>query len=465
MSPAAPVTSAILSCSSVSIDALSGMRDADAIVIGAGAAGMMGALAAAQRGASVLLLEKDLAGPSNLLVSGGLFPGAGTRWQRAAGIDDSGPAFARDIRAKGGATTNETIVEAVAARTADAAHFLADAAGIDVHLAAAISAPGHAVARLHATPAESGRELHALMRAAVARQPRIEVLDRIEIESLDGDFSVKTNVKTFGARCVLLGTGGFAGNAQLLREFIPAVADAIHIGAGPNDGCAIAWGRALGATLAQMDGYQGQGHVNPGRKTRLGMGLPLLGAFIVNRDGERFVREDVGPSELGALVLAQPGGVALEVFDQRIHDTAMRQGPYREAWAAGAIMTAQSAEALAAMAGLPGDLAIEDMRSMARSGSDPLGRTRFGPPLEAPFYAAWVTGALAHTQGGLAVDARARVVRADGSAIDGLFASGGAAAGLAGRGGEGYLPGNGLAQSFALSLIAGEEIALLGRRA
>jgi fumarate reductase flavoprotein subunit len=438
------------------------MLDADAIVVGAGAAGMMGALAAAQRGAQVLLLEKDLAGPSNLLVSGGLFPGAGTRWQRAVGIDDSGPAFARDIRAKGGATTNETIVEAVAARTADAAHFLADFAGIEVHLAAAISAPGHAVARLHATAAESGRELHALMRAAVAREPRIEVVDHVAITgfSFDGSYCLKTKTKAFRAAALLLGTGGFAGNAALLREFIPEVADAIHIGAGPNDGCAIAWGRAVGATVAQMDGYQGQGHVNPGKKTRLGMGLPLLGAFIVNRAGKRFVREDVGPSELGALVLAQPGGVALEVFDRRIHDTAMRQGPYREAWAAGVIMTAESAEALAAMAGLPKDFSIDEMRNMARSGHDPLGRTRFGAPLEAPFYAAWVTGALAHTQGGLAVDARARVLRADGSAIEGLYASGGAAAGLAGRGGEGYLPGNGLAQSFALGLIAGEEMSL-----
>jgi fumarate reductase flavoprotein subunit len=437
------------------------MRDADAIVIGAGAAGMMGALAAANAGAEVLLLEKDLAGPSNLLVSGGLFPGAGTRWQRAAGVEDSGAAFARDIRAKAGGSANEAIVDAVAARCADAAHFLADVAGFDVHLVTGISAPGHAVARLHASPAESGRELHALLRAALARQPRIEALDRIETTSITQQdrFLVSTNRKNFRAPSVFLGTGGFAGNAALLREFIPDVASAIHIGAGPNDGCAIAWGRALGATVAQMDGYQGQGHVNPGKKTRLGMGLPLLGAFIVNREGKRFVREDVGPSELGALVLAQPGGVALEVFDKRIHDMAMRQGPYREAWSAGAIMTAESAQALAAMAGLPRDFSIDDMKSMARSGKDPLGRTRFGPPLEPPLYAAWVTGALAHTQGGLAVDAQARVLRADGSAIDGLFSSGGAAAGLAGRGGEGYLPGNGLAQSFALGLIAGEKMA------
>jgi fumarate reductase flavoprotein subunit len=435
------------------------MLDADAIVIGAGAAGMMGALAAAHRGAQVLLLEKDLAGPSNLLVSGGLFPGAGTRWQRAAGLEDGPAAFARDIRAKGGDSANEAIVEAVATRCGDAVHFLADTAGIPVHLMTGISAPGHAVARLHATPAESGRELHALMRAAVAREKRIEIVDRVEILGLEGAFTVKTRKKSFGAAAVLLGTGGFAANQALLREFIPQVAGAIHIGAGPNDGCAIEWGRALGATVAQMDGYQGQGHVNPGRKTRLGMGLPLLGAFLVNRDGKRFVREDVGPSELGALVLAQPGGVALEIFDQRIHDAAMRQGPYREAWSAGAIMTAASAQALAAMAGLPADFSIDDMKHMARSGKDPLGRTRFGPPLEPPLYAAWVTGALAHTQGGLAVDGNARVLREDGSAVEGLYAAGGAAAGLAGRGGEGYLPGNGLAQSFALGLIAGEEMA------
>jgi fumarate reductase flavoprotein subunit len=182
-----------------------------------------------------------------------------------------------------------------------------------------------------------------------------------------------------------------------------------------------------------MDGYQGQGHVNLGGRTRLGMALPRLGAILLNRKGERFVDEAIGPSELAAVVLAQPGGMALEVFDKRIHDTAMSQGPYREAWEAGEVKV------------------VDDLRE-------------FGlPPVEMkfekPIYAAWVTGALAHTQGGLAVDARARVVRPDGTPIEGLYAAGGAAAGLAGRGGEGYLPGNGLAQSFALGLIAGEEMA------
>lgn len=429
----------------------------DAIVIGAGAAGMMAALSAAHRGARTLVLERNLDGPSNFLVSGGLFPGAGTRWQKEAGVKDDAAAFARDIRDKGGDSVNEAIVEAVARRTADAAHFLADVAGVPVHLVTDIVAPGHRVHRLHASPAKSGRELHALLRAALKRTPGIEVVDKVETLRLQRDdlLMVTTKAGVFRAAAVVLATGGFAANRSLLAEFIPGVADALHIGAGPNDGCAIVWGRALGAAVTQMDGYQGQGHANPGTGTRLGMSLPGLGAFLVNREGRRF-GDGVGPSELAALVLAQPGGVALEVFDVRIHEIAMRQGPYREAWEAGIVMVASDPASLAAMAGLP-----ERFAQTFKEVSPPPG----SPPLRRPLHAAWVTGALAHTQGGLAVDSCARVLRQDGTTIEGLYAAGGAAAGLAGRGGEGYLPGNGLAQSFALGLIAGEEIASLRGRA
>ncbi|MGQ0655163.1 MAG: FAD-binding protein [Betaproteobacteria bacterium] len=398
---------------------------ADAVVVGAGAAGMMGARGAARRGAEVLVYERELEGPSNLRVSGGLFPGAGTRWQREAGIEDDPAAFAHDIRAKGTGTANEAIVDAVARRCGDAVDFLADVCGIPIHLVTQITTAGHGVQRLHATPGESGRELLALLRSAVSKQKRITLVEK-DIRGIEA----------FGTIPVLLATGGFAGNKKLLREFLPEVADALHIGAGPNDGCAIDWGRARGAAVAGRGGYQGQGHVNPGGRTRLGMALPRLGAILVNREGKRFVDESIGPSELAAVVLAQPGGRAVEVFDRRIHEVAMKQGPYREAWEAAEVTMVNDLAEL----GLP---------------STPAEISKF----ERPLYAAWVTGALAHTQGGLAVDAHARVVRADGTPVEGLYAAGGAAAGLAGRGGEGYLPGNGLAQSFALGLIAGEEMA------
>ena len=442
----------------------------DCIIAGAGAAGMLGALVAARDGLRIVLIERDWDGPSNLLVSGGLFPAAGSLYQHAAGIEDSPEIWAADIRAKAAGDANDAIVDAVAETSPLVATFLSESLGIALHLAATVPAPGHRVPRLHATEKESGRELHALLRARIEGEPNIVVIENADVRGLliEADVVRGMVVREQGvahelrAGAVLLATGGFAANRTLLAEFVPTMADAIHIGAGRNDGCAIEWGRALGAGVALMNGYQGQGHVTPGGRTRLGMGLPLLGAFMVNRMGERFVREDFGPSELGQYVLAQPGGVALEVFDQRCHDAAMRQGPYQEAWRAGGVFSAMDLDALAQAAGITADALQASFQQVerARNGelADSLGRTRFGPSLAAPFYAGWVTGALAHTQGGLAVDRHARVCRDDGTPIAGLYAAGGAAASLAGHGGEGYLPGNGLGQSFGLAMLAARSI-------
>lgn len=442
----------------------------DCVIAGAGAAGMFGALVAARGGLRVALIERDWDGPSNLLVSGGLFPAAGTAYQRAVGIEDSPSIWAADIRAKAAGDANDAIVDAVAEISPSVAGFLAESLRIPVHLAATVPAPGHRVPRLHATAKESGRELHALLRAQIEIAPNVTVVRDAEASGLltrEGEVHglvVRENgvARELHANAVLLATGGFAANRALLAEFLPAMTDAMHIGAGRNDGCAIEWGRALGAGVAFMNGYQGQGHVTPGGRTRLGMGLPLLGAFMVNRLGERFVREDFGPSELGQYVLAQPGGVALEVFDQRCHDAAIRQGPYQEAWRAGAVFSAPDLAALAQSAGIPIDALHASFEQLGRALcgelADPLGRTRFGPQHVPPFFAGWVTGALAHTQGGLAVDRQARVCRDDRTPIAGLYAAGGAAASLAGQGGEGYLPGNGLGQSFGLAMLAARSI-------
>lgn len=330
------------------------------------------------------------------------------------------------------------MLAAIAAQTAPAVHFLADVAGIPIKLLHAITAPGHAVPRLHATPGESGRDLHARMRSAMAAQSQIRLLADAELVELlttgDAGPVCGARARIAGEACdihahaVLLATGGFAANRELLTQYIPEMKDALHIGAGANDGCAVSLGRALGAEVAFMQGYQGQGHVNPpSGRTRLGMTLPPQGAFMVNRDGRRFVAEDIGPSELAAFVLSQPGGVALEVFDQRIHEFASSQGPYREAFEAGHIRKADHINELAALFGLPETIFVKTFNRFVeavRTGNDPdQGRQRFGPELKPPFFAAWVTGALAHTQGGLRVDPHARVLRSNGSVISGLYAA------------------------------------------
>ena len=76
-----------------------------------------------------------------------------------------------------------------------------------------------------------------------------------------------------------------------------------------------------------------------------------------------------------------------------------------------------------------------------------------------PFLAVKVTGALFHTQGGLAIDAVGRVRRKDGTGFPNLFAAGGAAAGVSGGSAAGYLSGNGLLTASVLGRLAGRAAA------
>ena len=93
---------------------------------------------------------------------------------------------------------------------------------------------------------------------------------------------------------------------------------------------------------------------------------------------------------------------------------------------------------------------------------DPFGR-QFAPEqrLQSPFCAVKVTGALFHTQGGLAIDATGRVKRKDGTVFPNLFAAGGAAAGISGTSAAGYLSGNGLLTATVLGRSTGQAAAAL----
>jgi fumarate reductase flavoprotein subunit len=111
---------------------------------------------------------------------------------------------------------------------------------------------------------------------------------------------------------------------------------------------------------------------------------------------------------------------------------------------------------------VPPDALGETLRSSAAFAAgtdrDPFGRALWPHTLVPPFAAVKVTGALFHTQGGLRVDGNAAVL-AGGSPIPGLYAAGGAAAGISGHGAEGYMSGNGLLSALGLGYLAGRAIA------
>lgn len=464
----------------------------DVAVLGAGAAGMLVALAAQARGLRVLLVEPRAGTASNFAISGGLFPAAGSRLQAAAGVRDRPEDWLQDLRAFAPpGAVNERIAAAVAEALPRVVDFLLDEAGAPLRFLPDTVAPGHRALRFHSVQPASGAAFAAWFRGAVQARPGLVFAPRRALPQRHGgggfELAWEDDRPPARAGALVLAGGGFGADAAMVARHIPAMAGALHNGSATNDGSTIALGLAWGAALWGMDGYQGQGHANPGGATRLGMSIPPLGGVLVNRGGQRFVREDVGPSALAAHVLAQPDGVALEVFDAAIEAQLGNASAYQAARAAGQVLQADTVEDLAAKAGVPAPAlrgTLADVAAWAAAvvasldagppadakgetdarlpagtkagggrdqpDADPLGRERFARALQPPYRASWVTGALSHTQGGLLTDADGRVLGPDERPLPGLLATGGCAAGLVAQGGEGYLPGNGLAQAFGL---------------
>ena len=442
----------------------------DAVIVGAGAAGLSAATCAASLGARVLLLDRSDGSSSDFAKSGGGPAAAGTSFQAGVGVVDSPSHWMEDIKRKTGNSVEDTIVHLVTTRARDAIHFQARQLGMDIHLVANIPVAGHSVARLYGTPNEIGREYAEMLAAAAAGIPNIVRMNDTEVSGLMVADGAVTGVRArtrdkeqeFSAPFTVLACGGFAANRTMLRTFIPEIAEALHIGCPHNDGCGILWGQSLGAATSFLDSYQGHGHVTADGKGRLGLGLTTLGAIMVDRQGRRFVREDIGPSELAAHVLAAPGGTAFEIYDQSIHDRAFSMGAYREAVARGVAVTAPTPQKLATLLDVPTDAfpATFEAANRAAKGEipDPLNREAYARPLTSPLWGVRIIGALAHTQGGMLVNSHAQVIRTNGKPIAGLLAAGGTVTGISGHGAAGYSSGNGLAQAFALGMIAAETI-------
>lgn len=443
-------------------------------VVGAGAAGMMAALVAADQGVDVLLLEKSVRKGTNAQLSGGFLQAAGTRYQEELGIEDSPQLMMADILAKNGGVANKSVVAAICERSRDYVHFIADHVGLNLHLNTTIRWHGHSAFRMHSGPGENGAELVAALRHAVHGQDRITFVDEADVCGLvAADNQVTGLVAAIGdgqaeelrTSAVVLACGGFGGNREMLAEHCPDALAAVYIGSENHTGDGIGWGREIGAGTEFMSAWQGHAHVNPKHGTHLSGGLPYLGALMVNLNGERFAREDEGYSELAPKILAQPSGVAVEIFDQRIVDAIWANGIFRVAWDSGAIRRFEQADDMADAFGLPASALARTLETFNRAAAgeqpDACGRTAFGAPLEAPFYASLVTGGLAHTQGGLRIDSSTQVQTAAGQPIRGLYAAGGTAAGVSGIGVAGYTSGNGLAHAFATGLIAGESVTAL----
>jgi len=438
------------------------------VVIGAGAAGLVAALSAAETGAEVLVVERDALPRGSTALSAGLVPAAGTRWQRAAGIEDSADAFAADIMAKAHHEPDPAEVMLLARTAGPALEWLHDAHGFAFSVITDFRYPGHSALRMHGLPSRSGEELIDRLRKA-AEQAGVTILTSARAHTLFTGGGAVQGVgfawpngagEDVGCSALVLACNGYGGNKMLVAQHIPELADAHYFGHDGNQGDALLWGAALGAATRHLSGHQGHGSVAHPHGVLITWATITEGGVQVNLKGERFSDESLGYSEQAAIVLAQPDGCAFTVFDERIASVARQFEDFRRAEQMGAILTADTPAELATRARLPAaalaDTLIEVAALKQVGGVDVFGRRFAGvAQLKPPYRAVRVTGALFHTQGGLVIDGEARVLRQDGTVIQNLYAAGGAACGVSGATAGGYLSGNGLLTAVALGRVAG----------
>ena len=435
-----------------------GTPHAPVAIVGAGACGLTAALTLRDAGIDCVLLERDASPQGSTALSSGFIPAAGSAAQRAAGVqDDSAARFAADIQAKAHGSAAPHLVSAYTEAIAPAIDGLQRSHGLAFELLDGFLYPGHSLRRMHTLPQRTGVALMAALLGA-AERAGATLLTRARVHALWCDSSDRVlgigvqrpdgRDEPLGCDALLLACNGFGGNAAMVREHLPQMRDAVFAGHAGNDGSAVAWGRALGARLADLSGCQGHGSWAVPHGGLITWALMTEGGIQVNAQGRRFHDETRGYSEAAVDVLAQPGGIAWNVFDERLLTLARGFPDFAAAEAAGAVRAAAGAHALAGLIGC-------DAGTLAET----LATTRLTPP----YRAIRVTGALFHTQGGLDIDAHARVLRANGTPFPNLLAAGGAARGVSGDGVSGYLSGNGLLSAVAGGFIAARTAADLVR--
>lgn len=430
----------------------------DLVVVGAGTAGIPCALAAADAGARVLLVEKDDRVGGTLHTTGGHLSAAGTQRQAAMSIPDDPARHLADVRRISGGSARDDLIERAIALAPAAVDWL-DLLGFDFAPETPRLVYGHEPYSVPRT--YYGRDaglsilkvLEPLLREAI-EHGTVELRMATPVTGLrsDGDGRV-VGVIVWGhdgdehidAPAVVLATGGFASDADIFTEVegVPLVSAAHPTATG--DGLLLA--RSVGAATAGQGMYLptfgGLPHPTSPTRAQWSDRPQLIAAerppweIYVDRSGHRFVAEDEPSVDHKERALAALDGMIFwTVFDDRARNESVPMviGWSPEDLAANAghragVHRADDLPSLARTAGIDeaGLLATIEQYNADLVGGQPdqLGRRhRPAPIVEPPFFALENHGITLISFAGVDVDADLAVRRPDGSLVRGLFAVG-----------------------------------------
>ena len=487
--------------------------DADVAIVGAGGAGMTAAITAAAEGKSVVILESQpMVGGNSVRATGGMNAGK-TVYQdenefgESAGVEktlktaaekyadnetitalaktvseqwaayqadpkgyfDSVELMELDTMIGGKGINNPELVEELADESADGVEWLKK---YGINLTSVGSFGGASVKRIHRPVNAEGKTIAVgsymipLLEKACEENDKISIqLETTATTILTDENGKAVGVKAVGAtgnevtvnaKAVILATGGFGANLDMVAELVPALKGFMTTNAAGAQGQGIGMAQALGAATVDMDQIQIHPTVQFDTAALITEGLRGDGAVLINADGKRFIDEVGTRDVVSAAEIAQPGSYSYLVVDQAMLDKSSVIAGYVKR---GFVFQGNTYEELAEALGVDAATFAETMNTWntyVEAKNDPdFGRTSFAQPLNtAPYYAIKVTAGVHHTMGGLVINTDTEVLKDDGTAIAGLYAAGEVTGGVHGAN---RLGGNALTDTVVFGRIAGES--------
>jgi fumarate reductase flavoprotein subunit len=484
--------------------------DADVVVVGAGGAGMTAAITAAAEGKSVVILEsQSMVGGNSVRATGGMNAGK-TVYQdenefgESAGVEktlktaaekyadnetitalaktvseqwaayqanptgyfDSVELMELDTMIGGKGINDPELVETLCANSADAIDWL-DEHGITLHNVSSFG--GASVKRIHRPVNAEGKTVSVGSYMIPLLQENCEkagvkmMLDTTATEILTDANGAAVGVKATGAsgetvtvnaKAVVLATGGFGANLDMVVKYKPELKGFMTTNAPGIQGQGIEMAQAIGAATVDMDQIQIHPTVEANTAALITEGLRGDGAILINEEGQRFIDEVGTRDVVSAAEIAQTGSYSWLVVDQAMADaSSVIQGYIKK----GYTVTGETYEELGKAMGVDAAAFAETMdkwNGYVEAKNDPdFGRTSFANPLNtAPYYAVKVTAGVHHTMGGLKINANTEVLNEKGEVIPGLFAAGEVTGGVHGAN---RLGGNAVADFTVFGRIAG----------
>ena len=488
--------------------------DTDIVIVGAGGAGMTAAIAAANEGKNVVIVESQAMEGGNSVRSTGGMNAAKTPAQdenefaESAGVEktletaasewagneaitaladtvagqwaeyqanpvgyfDSVELMELDTLIGGHGTNDPALVEALCSNSADAIAWLSEQG---IELTSVSSFGGASVKRIHRPVDSEGKTISVGSYMIPLLQAKCEELgvefimnttaNEILTDANGAAVGIAATDKngaavTVNAKAVILATGGFGANLDMVVEYKPDLAGFMTTNAPGAQGQGIDMAVAIGAGTVDMDQIQIHPTVEANTAALITEGLRGDGAILVNAEGNRFTDEVGTRDVVSAAEIAQTGSYSWLVIDQAMADaSSVIQGYIKN----GYTVTGETYEELAEAMGVDAAAFAATMdkwnAAVAAGVDEEFGRTSFANPLDtAPYYAIKVTAGIHHTMGGLTINPQTQVLAGDGTVIDGLYAAGEVTGGV--HGGN-RLGGNAVADFVVFGRIAGEQAA------